>query len=191
MKKLSTKTDKKEKAKNKRKLQIAVIGSAAQSEYGSKGGASPRMEKAAEKIGFLLAKRGVIVVTGGKGGIMEAAARGAKRAGGTTVGIVKGNQRNVANSFTDVEVITGMKADGLDELFLVLMSDALIVLGGGAGTLQEIAIAYRNKKPIIVLDGMNGWGDKLAGKFVDERQLIKLIQVDTPEEAVKEACSLV
>lgn len=187
MKKVIVKQDNK---RTNRKLQIAVIGSAAQGEYGSKGGASPRMEKAAEKIGFLLAKRGVIVVTGGKGGIMEAAARGAKRAGGTTVGIVKGNQRNVANSFTDVEVITGMKADGLDELFLVLMSDSLVVLGGGAGTLQEIAIAYRNKKPIIVLDRMNGWGDKLAGKFVDERRSVKLVRVKTPEAAVTKAVKL-
>ena len=84
-----------------------------------------------------------------------------------------------------------MKADGLDELFLVLMSDALIVLGGGAGTLQEISIAYRNKKPIVVLDGMGGWGEKLSGKFVDERKLVKLVMANNPKDAVTRVCALV
>ncbi|MES2087997.1 MAG: TIGR00725 family protein [Patescibacteria group bacterium] len=175
----------------KRKLQIGVIGSASQTEYPGKGGASQAMEKAAEDIGFLLAQRGAVVVTGGKGGIMEAAARGAKRGGGVTVGIIKGNRRRTSNKFTDVEVLTGMEADGMDELFLVLMSDALIVLGGGAGTLQEIAIAYRNKKPVVVLGGMGGWGEKLVGKFVDERQLVKLIRAKTPKDAVTKVLSLV
>ncbi|MEK7574919.1 MAG: TIGR00725 family protein [Patescibacteria group bacterium] len=175
----------------KRKLQIAVIGSAAQSEYRTEGGASLAMQKAAEEVGFLLADQGAIVVTGGKGGIMEAAARGAKRGGGITVGVVKGGRRGVANNFTDVEMLTGMKADGLDELFLVLMSDALIVLGGGAGTLQEIAIAYRNKKPMVVLDGMGGWGEKLSGKFVDERKLVKLVMANNPKDAVTRVCALV
>lgn len=176
---------------NKRKLQVAVIGSAAQSEYRKGGGASLAMQKSAEEVGFLLAKQGAIVVTGGKGGIMEASARGAKRAGGTTVGVVKGNRRGVANKFTDIEVLTGMEADGLDELFLVLMSDALIVLGGGAGTLQEIAIAYRNKKPIVVLDGMGGWGAKLVGQFVDERRSVKLVGAKSPKEAVKKVFALI
>lgn len=173
-----------------KKLQIAVVGSAARNEYRKWGGASVAMEKAAEEVGFLLASRGAVVVTGGKGGIMEAAARGAKKAGGITVGIIKGNSRGMANKFSDIEVLTGTEADGMDELFLVLMSDALIVLGGGAGTLQEIAIAYRNKKPIVVLDGMNGWGKKLAGKFVDERRLIKLVRARTPQDAVIKAYSL-
>lgn len=181
---------KKQNKNKKRKLQIAVIGSAARSEYGARGGASFAMEKVAEEVGFLLASRDATVVTGGKGGIMEAAARGAKKAGGMTVGIVKGNRRSVSNIYTDIEVLTGMEADGMDELFLVLMSDALIVLGGGAGTLQEIVIAYRNKKPIVVLEGMNGWGEKLAGKFVDERQSVRIVSAKTPQDAVKKACAL-
>ncbi|MDO8482476.1 MAG: TIGR00725 family protein, partial [bacterium] len=174
----------------RRKLQIAVVGSAARSEYRGRGGASSFMLKAAEKVGFLLAREGAVVVTGGKGGIMEAAARGAKKGGGVTVGVVKGKLRTISNRFTDIEVLTGMEADGLDELILVLMSDAVIVLGGGAGTLQEIALAYRNKKPIVVLDGMSGWGARLAGQFVDERQLVKLIKARTPEEAVRRAYGL-
>lgn len=177
-------------SKTKRKLQIGVIGSAARSEYGRNGGASVVIKKVAEEIGFLLASRGAVVVTGGKGGIMQATAKGAKRGGGVTVGVVKGNRRGVANSSIDVEMLTGMLADGLDELFLVLMSDALIVLGGGAGTLQEITIAYRNKKPIVVLDGMNGWGEKLAGSFLDERRLVKIVRASNPQDAVNKALSL-
>lgn len=179
------------KTKINKKLQIGVIGSAARNEYKGQGGASSLMQKSAEEIGFLLASYGAVVVTGGKGGIMEAAARGAKKAQGVTVGIVKGKKRKVSNDFTDIEVLTGMEADGLDELFLVMMSDALIVLGGGAGTLQEIAIAYRNRKPIVVLDGMNGWGEKLADKFVDERQTVKLLRAKSPKDAVSKALALV
>ncbi|MHB8904052.1 MAG: SLOG cluster 4 domain-containing protein, partial [Patescibacteria group bacterium] len=71
-----------------------------------------------------------------------------------------------------------------DELTLVLMCDALIVIGGGAGTLQEIAIAYRNNKPIIALDYLGGWGEKLAGKYLDERKRIFIKSAKTPAEAV-------
>ena len=172
-----------------RRLQIGIIGSAGKEEYKS-GGASVALCKKAEKIGFLLARSGVTVVTGGKSGIMEAAARGAKKGGGITIGVIKGIKRFVSNNFVDVELITGMQADGLDELLLVLSSDALIALGGGAGTLQEIAIAYRNQKPLIALAGTKGWGQRLSEQYLDERRITKVLNAKTPKQAVSLALKL-
>ena len=174
----------------KRKFQVGVIGSAGTEEYPRGGGASVKTMALAREIGSLLAKRDAIVVTGGKSGIMEAAARGAKEFGGTTVGIVSGSKRFTANDFTDIEVPTGMSAVGYDELLLVLMCDALIVLGGGVGTLEEIAIAYRNRKPVVVLDSVEGWGKELLSKkYLDSRQTVKIQMAETPKEAVDMAIS--
>lgn len=175
--------------KTNKKLQIGVIGSAGPTEYKSWSFPGDLMNKA-QRVGELLAAAGVTVVTGGKDGIMEAAARGAKKSGGTTVGVIKGSKRLMSNDFTDIEVVSGMQADGLDELLIVLMCDALIVLGGGAGTLQEMAIAYRNKKPIIAVSETGGWCDRLSNSFLDERNKVKVICANSPEEAVKMAIKL-
>lgn len=170
--------------KNKR-LQIAVVGSAGADDYPVVGGASIDLESLAEEAGYLLAQRNIIVVTGGKSGIMEAAARGAKKAGGMTVGVVKGKDRFTSNEFTDIEVISGMEAVGFDEVLLTFMSDGCIVLGGGAGTLQEIALMYRNDKPIVVLDKTGGWAQKTAAlEFLDERSTRKILIASSIKEAV-------
>lgn len=176
--------------KNSKKLQIGVIGYAGIEEYPKEKAPKEEIYKAAERVGFLLAEKGAIVVTGGKGGIMESAAIGAKKANGTTVGIIKGNQRFRSNNFTDVEILTGMAADGFDEFMLVMMCDVLITIGGGAGTLEEIAIAYRNKKPIIALEKTGGWADKTIPECLDERETIKVCAVKSPEEAVEKALEL-
>lgn len=176
--------------KNSKKLQIGVIGYAGIEEYPKEKAPNEEIYKAAERVGFLLAEKGAIVVTGGKGGIMESAAIGAKKANGTTVGVIKGNQRFRSNNFTDVEILTGMAADGFDEFMLVMMCDVLITIGGGAGTLEEIAIAYRNKKPIIALEKTGGWADKTILECLDERETIKVSAVKSPEEAVEKALEL-
>ncbi|MFA7421874.1 MAG: LOG family protein [Melioribacteraceae bacterium] len=173
-----------------KKYQIGIIGSAGNDDYNGAQGATDNMITEAEKIGSLLAKNNVIVITGGKSGIMEAGAKGAKEAGGQTVGVVKGVKRFTSNNFTDVEVISGMEADGFDELLLVNMCDALIVIGGGAGTLEEITIAYRNKKPIIALTTQAGWAKELAGKFLDNRNTIKIETASNAEEAVNKTLQL-
>ncbi len=171
----------------KKKLQIAVIGSAGKADYKGRGGSTQSMENAAEQIGNLLAKEGAVVITGGKDGVMEAAGRGAKRAGGTTIGVVKGSKRRTSNQYTDIEVVSGMEASGLDELLIILMSDALIVVGGGAGTLQEIALAYRNDKSIIVLEGSGGWGAVVANKYLDGRKRLKIQTAKNAADAVEKA----
>lgn len=173
-----------------KKLQIAVIGSAGAEEYLSGGGASTVVADIAEEVGELLAKSGATVVTGGKGGIMEAAARGAKKFQGQTVGVISGKVRQTSNRYTDIEVLSGMVAVGFDELILVMMSDALIVVGGGAGTLQEMAIAYRNAKPIVAIGKSGGWAEKAANSYLDERETTKIEEVATPKEAVNLAIKL-
>ena len=99
-------------------------------------------------------------MTGGKGGIMEYAARGAKENGGITIGVITGPRRT-SNKWTDVEIVTGSKISGFDEVFIPLMCDTVIVIGGGVGTLQEICVSYRNKIPIIVLEKTFGWVKKI------------------------------
>jgi uncharacterized protein (TIGR00725 family) len=175
----------------KKKLQIAVIGSAGKDDYKNEGGSTSMMECIAENVGFLLASNNAIVVTGGKSGIMNAAARGAKKAGGVTVGVVKGKRRFTSNEYTDVEVISGMEADGFDEVLLTFMCDASIVVGGGAGTLEEIALMYRNNKPMILISNTGGWADKLSRfTFIDERKIKKLIFAESAEAAVKKLFTL-
>lgn len=171
----------------KRRYQIGVIGSAGPEEYSGKK-PNPKAYLLAEKVGQLIASRNGIVICGGMGGIMESACRGAKSKGGITVGVISGTERNIANPFIDVEIVSGA-INYAEEALIVTMADALIVLGGGAGTLQEIATAYRNKKPIIVLDGLDGWGKKVANTYLDYRRLVKVELVKTPEEAVTWAIS--
>lgn len=176
-----------------KKKQVAVIGSAGADDYkNTVGGSTQKMELLAEEVGFLLAQKGAVVVTGGKSGIMEAAARGAKKANGNTVGVVKGKERNTSNEYTDIEVISGMLADGFDEVLLTNMSDGCIVIGGGAGTLEEIALMYRNDKPIVVLRGSGGWADKVATlDYLDERNTRKIIVANSPSEAVAQLFAII
>lgn len=167
-----------------RKRQIAVIGSAGQEEYTYEK-PDQAMLKVAEDLGVELAREGCIVVNGGKGGVMEAVCRGAKSAGGITVAEIAGAGRGEGNAYVDVEIVTndsGFRGPSL----LIGMSDAVIAIGGGAGTLQEITVAYRMKKPIILLVGYAGWTDRLSAEpYLDERRLTKFILATSPEAAVK------
>jgi uncharacterized protein (TIGR00725 family) len=123
-------------------------------------------------VGKLLVAKGVIVVTGGKFGIIEFAAGNAKRVNGLTVGVVKEGVRGVSNAYTNVEVHSGSGAGGLDEFLLVTMCDGLIVIDGWAGTLEEIAIAYLCGKTIVDIVNIGGWGDALAGAFLNKRRTV-------------------
>ena len=93
-----------------------------------------------------------MVVCGGLGGVMEAACRGAKQAGGTTVGILPGSDRAAANEFVDVAIPTGM-GEARNAL-VVRAADALIAVGGGYGTLSEIALALKAGKRVV---GIGSW----------------------------------
>jgi uncharacterized protein (TIGR00725 family) len=101
-------------------------------------------------VGRALAERGAVVVCGGLGGVMEAACRGARAAGGLTVGILPGTDRTAANPFVEVAIQSGL-GEARNAL-VVRAADALIAVGGGYGTLSEIALALKAGKRVVGLD---------------------------------------
>jgi hypothetical protein len=122
-------------------VQVAVIGSGAEH------------EGRAEEVGRLLAERGCTVVTGGLGEVMAAAARGAKAAGGTTIGVLPGETRRDANEWIDHVVVTGV--GHARNLAVVASGDAVIAVGGKWGTLAEIGFARVLGRPVVILGP--GW----------------------------------
>lgn len=143
-------------------IQVAVIGSGREH------------EARAEEVGRLLAERGCTVVTGGLGEVMAAACRGAKAAGGTTIGILPGERREDANEWVDHVVVTGI---GHARNFAVAASgDAVIAVGGSWGTLAEIAFASRLGRRVVILE---------PGHAVDG-----IPRVSSPDEAVELALQL-
>jgi uncharacterized protein (TIGR00725 family) len=111
------------------------------------GKASASEAAVAEEVGGLLAEGGAVLVCGGLGGVMEAACRGAKSKLGLTVGLLPGLDRSAANGWVDVAVATGLGE--LRNGLIVRASDALVAVGGGAGTLSEIAFALKAGRPVI------------------------------------------
>ena len=138
-------------------VQVSVIGSGAEH------------ERRAEEVGRLLAERGAVVVTGGRGEVMAAASRGAKRAGGTTIGIVPGESRAEANEWVDHVVVTGI--GHARNLAVVASGDAVIAVGGRYGTLAEIGLALTLGRRVVVLEP--GW------------EIDGTLQAETPEQAVE------
>lgn len=122
-------------------IQVSVIGSGSEHEGN------------AEAVGRLLAERGAVVVTGGLGEVMAAASRGAKRAGGTTIGVLPGESRAAANEWIDHVVVTGI--GHARNLAVVASGDAVIAVGGRYGTLAEIGLALTLGRPVVVLEP--GW----------------------------------
>ena len=122
----------------------------------------PRLLGQAELLGRRLAEAGAVVVCGGGPGVMEAACRGARSAGGTTVGLLPGLDRGEGNPHLSVALPTGL-GQGRN-LLLVRSSDALVAVGGGFGTLSEIALALRTGTPVV---GLDTWSLQLDSRTVD------------------------
>ena len=127
----------------------------------------------AEEVGRLIAAHEALLVCGGLGGVMEAAARGAKAAGGTTIGILPQATKEMANQYIDVPVATGF-GEGRN-VVIIRTADVLIAIGGEYGTLSELAFALKMGKPVV---GINTWDIK------------GIIKADTPEAAVNSAFEL-
>lgn len=138
---------------------IGVIGA---------GEAREELLRIAEEVGRLLAMEGAIVITGGLGGVMEAASKGAFLEGGITVGILPTLNKKDANPYVKIPIPTGMGE--MRNALIVRASDALISIGGEYGTLSEIALALKFGKRVI---GLKTWDIK------------GIIQASSPEEAVK------
>jgi uncharacterized protein (TIGR00725 family) len=111
----------------------------------------PAVLVAARQIGADLARSGCTVVTGGLGGVMEAASQGAREAGGFVVGILPGEDASAANEFVDLAVPTGM-GEGRN-LLVVRMADVVVAVGGSWGTLAEVALARRRGTPVVSVSG--------------------------------------
>jgi len=141
------------------RLQIAVVGA---------GTCGPEQARAAEEVGRLVARSGAVVVCGGLGGVMEAAARGAKSEGGFTLGILPGPSRAQANPYLDCAIATGL---GHFRNFLIAQTaDALVAVAGQYGTLSEIAMALVLGKTVV---GLGTW------------EIEGVVHASTAEEAVR------
>lgn len=137
--------------------------------------ASAKHLQLAEEVGRLIARRGAVLVCGGLSGVMEAACRGAKQAGGLTIGILPGGNPAEANAFVDVPIATGM---GYTRNSLVVMNaDALIAVDGSYGTLSEIAYACVHGKRIV---GLDTWEIKGVERAESPEQAVELALSSLP-----------
>ncbi len=146
-------------------------------------GCTPDHEKMAYDTGKEIAKSGAVLITGGLGGVMKAASNGAHDAGGLIVGIIPQNDASFANEYCDIVIPTGM---GHTRDFLTALSaDGVIVIGGGSGTLTEVCASYVHKKPIAALKNSGDVAGKYADQYLDHRNNVKIVGVDSPKDAVK------
>lgn len=123
---------------------VAVIG-----DGDPQGPDATRILAWAEEVGERLARAGAVVLTGGLGGVMEAASRGAANAGGLTIGILPGEDRSAANPFVRVPIATGLGV--VRNLVVVTAADVIIAVGGRYGTLSEIGLALRQGREVVTL----------------------------------------
>lgn len=149
-----------------RRLVVGVIG-------GQR--ADPESLALAETVGRLVAEAGAVLACGGLGGVMEAACRGARSAGGTTVGILPGPDRGEANPHVDIAIVTAMGT--ARNVILVRTSDAVIAVDGSYGTLSEMAHALEQGKRIVSL---GAWDLRKVGVDAD-----RILVAATAEEAVR------
>jgi hypothetical protein len=155
------------------KLVIGVMGPAA---------CDPATAEIARAIGRAIAERGAVLLCGGRGGVMEAAAQGAREAGGLTVGVLPGTtaEETPPNRHIEVALFTGL-GEGRNWVN-VCASDAIIAVGGGFGTLSEIALALKARKPVVLL---GSWRLEIDGNIP------QIPRASTAEEAVKLALAAI
>jgi len=135
----------------------------------------PEILRLAEDVGAEIARRGAAVVCGGLSGVMEAVCRGARREGGLTIGIIPSDEKNDANPYVQIPIVTGM---GMGRnVMLVKTADVIIAVGGEFGTLSEIAHALNIGKKVI---GLRTWHLEKAR----DRPISNLIVASDPKQAV-------
>ncbi|MBN1861506.1 MAG: TIGR00725 family protein [Candidatus Thermoplasmatota archaeon] len=145
---------------------------------------SSHMLTVAESVGQGIATRGGILVCGGRGGVMEAACKGAKAANGLTVGLLPESKAE-ANAFVDVPISTGL---GMRRNFLVVSAaDVVIAIGGRWGTLSEVAFAVIFGKPVVLVAGTGGCVEELAAGYLMKISSSQLHLACSAEEAVEKA----
>lgn len=146
------------------------------------GGSAPTAEEAAaaEAVGRALAETGAVLICGGRGGVMEAACRGAKAAGGVTIGILPGTDRREANPYVDIPIVTGIGV--ARNTIIARTAHAAVAVGGSYGTLSEIAFALAFGVPVV---GLGTWEVQREG-----HPPAPIAYAATPEEAVARALAL-
>jgi uncharacterized protein (TIGR00725 family) len=152
-------------SKFRREFRVAVVGGSQCSE---------EMDTLAEEVGRELARRGCVVITGGLGGVMSAACRGAKSEKGLTVGILPGFDARDANEHVDIPIATGLSH--ARNAIVVRSADAIIAINGQYGTLSEIALGLTLGTPVV---GLHTW--EISG----------LVTAKTAQEAVDRALELI
>ena len=172
-----------------RKIQIGIMGSAEDLNY------SEAALLFAKELGREIAKRDAVLVYGAEkeySSLSTNAAMEASENGGITLGITFGKKKEVYGEFRPTILIPcGLEIGGGREFTLVLSCDVIIAIGGGSGTLTEMAIAYQANIPVICISGFPGWSKKMANKYFDERKRFKCLEAKTPKEAVDLALSKV
>lgn len=132
---------------------------------------SPEVYAFGEWLGRCLVNKGFGIVCGGMLGFMEAVCKGGKAAErtfhGATIGIIPGENQSEANAYCDIVIPTGMGY--ARNVLVVRAGEAVIAVGGGAGTISEIAYAWQFGKPICAVQGVGGWSNEFAGKVLDSR----------------------
>ncbi len=151
--------------KDQRLRVVSVIGA---------GACTPEQAQLAEEVGRLLAENGVALVCGGRGGVMEAACRGAQKAGGIAIGLLPGSDVSDGNSYLTVALPTGL--GHARNALIALAGSSVIAIGGGPGTLSEIGLALKAGRRVITLES---WSMK---DYRDEPATVVVAQ--TPAEAV-------
>ncbi|MFC2001762.1 TIGR00725 family protein [Chloroflexota bacterium] len=156
---------------NKKRF-IAVIGGS---------DCSPEEARLAEEVGRELARQGAILVCGGLGGVMTAACKGASSEGGMTIGILPGNNRQMANPYVQIPVVTNLGE--ARNVIVVKSAQAVIAIDGSYGTLSEIGLALGSGIPVI---GLNTWALSR-----DNQPDNSIIIAQNPADAVSKAFDLI
>ncbi|MFC2086403.1 TIGR00725 family protein [Bacteroidota bacterium] len=138
------------------------------------------------KLGEMLTDLDVMIVCGGRKGIMEAVCQGAKLSENynnhTTIGIIPSGDKSEANQFCDIVIPTGI---GLARNSIIVnTADILVAVAGGSGTLSEIAFAWQMNKKVICYTAFEGWSKELAGKDLDQRNAGLLFEAASLEEVI-------
>jgi len=169
-----------------RRTTIGVIGSSGE----IPGSYSDDVMQMAHQIGAEIAASGAVLVSGGTTGVMAAASQGASEAGGLTVGFLPDADYARASLYVDIAFPTGMGT--IRNLLTARCCDAVIMINGGVGTLNELTIAYDFGTPVVVVEGTGGWADRIRPALIedawlDERRAVAITFAATAAGAVGQA----
>ncbi len=164
-------------------MNVAVVG------YSGPAGCSPvkELEEKVLELGRELAKRGYVVLNGGRDGVMELVSKSAKEAGGTVIGVLPA--REEGNNYLNFRIKTPFD-NVTRSIVLIESSDAVIAVGGEVGTAIEVLMAYAKCIPVILFEGTGGWTDRFAsnlidGKYLDNRRNVVVRKAKTVEEIIE------